>query len=130
MPLLNLLFGGDLSGYTGTFDIGGGGTSVNNTLTLSFSQAYTLPSLSILMGDYSTPDVLALDYDLTVGSFAFGGTSLGGGIYTADDLNALFGTGSQFAGIGSLTVVPEPGSVTLFSLAGGILLLLGRRNKR
>lgn len=132
LPALNLVLGGDLSGYTGTFDIGGGGNgnANNDTLTLSFGQAYTLPSLSVLMGDHGTPDILDLNYDLTVGSFAFNGSSLATGTYAVSDLNTQFGTGSQFAGTGSLTVVPEPGSIALASLAGGMLLLFRRRQKR
>jgi fibronectin-binding autotransporter adhesin len=69
----SLIFGGDLSGYTGTFDIGGGNTNVgtnNRRVTVGFSQAYNLPSLRILMGAHGTTDVLSLDHDLTVGSLS------------------------------------------------------------
>lgn len=131
---LGVTFGGDLSGYTGTFDIGGGGNggASFSTATISFAQAYNLPSLSMLMGDYSTPDILDLNYDLTVGSFAFNGTSLTSGTYTVSDLNTQFGNGSQFAGTGSLTVaaVPEPGSMTLASLGGGLMLVLALRRRK
>jgi fibronectin-binding autotransporter adhesin len=66
----SLIFGGDLSGYTGTFDIGGGTgfAGANKRVTVGFSQAYNLPSLRILMGAHGTTDVLRLDHDLTVGS--------------------------------------------------------------
>jgi autotransporter-associated beta strand protein len=68
----SLIFGGDLSGYTGTFDIGGGKgfANANQLVTVGFSQAYNLPSLRILMGAHGTTDVLRLDHDLTVGSLA------------------------------------------------------------
>ena len=131
-PILNLILGGDLSGYTGTFDLGGSaGSASNNKITLSFSQDYTL-SAGLEMGQYSTADVLDLNYDLTVGSFTFGATTLDAGTYDVSTLNTDFGNGAQFAGTGTLTVeaVPEPGTIALASLGGGFLLLLGRRQKR
>lgn len=127
---LNIVFGGDLSGYNGTFDLGGG-TGSFTTATLGFGQAYAL-SAGLMMGQYATADILNLDYNLSVTSFTFGANSLADGTYSVSQLNSLYGSGSQFTGTGSLTVgvVPEPGTMALASLAGGVALLLGRRQKR
>jgi hypothetical protein len=127
-PTLSLILGGDLSGYTGTLDLGGG-TGLFTTLTLGISQDYNLPSASMIMGAHGTADILALDYNLTLGAFTFDTTSLGVGTYDAGALNALFGNGSQFSGIASLTVVPEPSAVA-FGFLGLATLFLSRRQTR
>jgi hypothetical protein len=128
--LNTLRFNGDLSGFTGTFDIGGGTSSGGpRPVTVDFDQDYTL-SIDLLMGDYSTPDILNLDQDLTFNSLRFNGVYLGAGTYSAAALNALAGDGTQFVDNGgSLTLaVPEPGTMAL--LATGMMLLFGLRQKR
>lgn len=116
----SLVFTGDLSAYTGTFNVGGGGA----LLTLNLAQEYVLPNLGLAYGDFATADRLNLTHDISIGSFSYGGNSLAAGEYTVDDLNA-FGTGSQFLGSGTLTVIPEPAAALLGSL--GLLGLLRRR---
>ena len=51
--------------------------------------------------------------------------SIGGGIYTASDLNTFFGVVGVFSGTGTLTVVPEPSAALLGGLS--VLGLLRRR---
>jgi hypothetical protein len=130
-PVMTLSFAGDLSGFTGTFDIGGGtgntGGATSVVLRLDFNQDYNLSMVDFLMGTHGTNDQLNLDQNITVGSFTFGTTSLTAGDYTAADLNTQFGTGSQFLGEGILTVVPEPSAV-LFGGLGALAFLRRRRS--
>jgi len=131
-PVMTISFAGDLSGFTGTFDLGGG---TNNTggataavARLDFEQDYNLSMVDFLMGGHGTNDQLNLDQDLTFGSFTFNGNPLSAGTYDAAELNSLFGNGAQFIdGGGSLTVVPEPGATVLGGL--GMLALLRRRGR-
>lgn len=129
---LVIAFGGDLSAFTGTLDLGGGTTTTGaQAATLDFNQDYNLSAVSLIMGQSASADLLNLDQNLTFGSFTFNASSLGAGTYTAGDLNGLFGNGSQFVdGGGTLTIaaVPEPG--TLAMLAGGLGMLgIFRRRK-
>ncbi len=124
-------FGGALltafSGFTGILEVGGGGAAPG-VLTLDFDQDYVIPA-TLVMGTYSTPDILNLDQAVTVNHFKFGTTILAPDTYTADGLNDLFGNGSQFTGAGTLTVViPEPGAALLGGL--GSLILPRRRRTR
>ncbi|WP_265594228.1 hypothetical protein [Haloferula sp. BvORR071] len=114
-------FGGDLSGFTGTLQIGGGGAAPG-VVTLDFDQNYTLLA-SIVMGTAGTLDVLNLDQAITVNSFQFGATILAPHQYTVAELNALPGVvGSQFTGNGTLTVVPEPSALLLGGLSSFLLI--------
>ena len=100
-------FTGDLSGFTGTLALGGG----EKAATLDFDQDYDLSAADMVINT-AQADILNLDQAITVGSFTFGAESaLGAGTYSAADLNTLYGTGSQFTGAGSLTVVPEPATI-------------------
>jgi hypothetical protein len=124
-----ILFNGDLSGYTGTILVGGG----DNLVTVDFALDYNLPNLSLAYDGIgiTTLDDLNLTNNITVGSFTFGtgaNATLAAGTYTAAQLNATYGNGSQFTGAGSLTVVPEPCSAV--SLLGGVGMLLGLRRRR
>jgi hypothetical protein len=124
-------FAGDLSGFTGTLELGFTPLTTGNggNVTLEFNQAYNL-NASIVMGEYSSLDNLSLNYALTVNSFEFGATSLAAGTYTAGQLDSLVGNGSQFTGIGSLTVVPEPSAAVLLGSFGTLILVLRRRASR
>jgi alpha-galactosidase len=95
-----LRFSGDLSGFNGTFQIGGGNAGY---VTVVFNQDYNL-SAAITMGTLGgTLDVLNLSHALTVNSFQFGATILSAATYTVAQLNGLVGNGSQFTGTGTLT---------------------------
>ena len=130
-PVLTVSFSGDLSGFTGTLDLGGGSFGTNRVAVLDFNQDYFLPATSLSMGASGTDDILNLDQDVTFESFTFGVTGLGAGTYDAATLNSLFGNGSQFTGLGSLTVIPEPSSaVALFGVLalGAVAIRRHRRN--
>jgi hypothetical protein len=116
-----LIFNGDLSGYTGTFNVGGG----SSLLTLNLAQEYFLPNLGLAYGDFATADRLNLTHDISIGSFSFGGSSLAAGTYTATELNDEYSAGSRFFGDATLTVIPEPSAALLGGL--GLLGLLCRR---
>ena len=123
-------FTGNLSGFNGTFQIGGGSAGDTGYVTVNFAQAYDV-SAAITMGTASlnTLDVLDLSNPLTVNSFEFGTTSLAAGTYTSSQLDGLMGDGSQFTGPSTLTVVgtPEPSSAVLLGSFGALWLLLRRR---
>ncbi len=127
-------FTGNLSGFNGTFNLGGGTrTGGAKDATLDFGQDYFLPNVALVMGGTASADFLNLDQNLTFGSFSFASTVLSPGTYSAADLNTLFGNGGQFldlAGTHTLTVVPEPGASTLLAGAGCGLAFLGRRRRR
>ena len=125
-------FTGDLSGFTGTFNLGGGTrTGGAKDATLDFGQDYFLPGAGLVMGGFASADFLNLDQDLTFGSFSFASTSLTAGTYSAETLNGLFGNGSQFIDLGgTLTVIPEPGAAALLAGAGCALVALTRRRQR
>jgi hypothetical protein len=128
-PTKTIVFSGDISAFTGTISLGGGETAA----TLRFDQGYTNTSLAFVMGTGSTADLLNLNNNLTFGSFSFGVTALSPGTYSATDLNALFGTGSQFLDNGgSLTIaaVPEPSTVAMFAAVIGLAVAgFGRRRR-
>ncbi len=129
-PVLTIAFSGDLSGFTGSFNLGGGSFGVNRVAVLDFNQNYNLPSTSFIMGASGTTDILNLDQNVAFGSFSFGSTVLGAGTYSVAALNGLFGTGSQFTGTGSLTVVPEPGTSAALMGTSGLLAALALRRRR
>ena len=128
-PILTLALGGDLSGFNGVLNLGGGtSTSGSINATLDFNLNYTLPFVAFVMGQSASADVVNLDQNVTFGSFTFGSTSLAAGTYTATDLNGLVGNGSQFIdGGGTLTVVPEPSTFAM--LTAGLTLLAIRRRR-
>ncbi len=128
--ILGISFSGDLSGFTGTLKLGGGSFGIERVAVLDFNQDYFLPQTTLIMGASGTNDKLNLDQNLTFGSFSFGATALGAGTYDSATLNGLFGTGSQFTGLGSLTVVPEPGTYASLMGAASLLAVLGFRRRQ
>lgn len=94
-----LSFSGNLSGFQGSFDVGGG----SGPITMDFNQDYNL-AVGVVMGGHTSVDILKLDQAITLKSFKFGATLLAPGTYTAAQLNPLFGNGSQFIGAGTLTI--------------------------
>ncbi len=99
-------FGGALSAFTGTLDIGGG----PRTVTVGFNQNYDLPDVHVLFGTRGTADRFKLDHNLKFATFTLGATALESGtVYTAADLNALAG-GALFTGGGTLSVYQSPPS--------------------
>ena len=92
----------------------GNGSSIANTATLFFGDAGT-----ITLNNASTETVLGIIQ-------TDDSQSIGGGTFTAAQLNSFFGV-SSFAGTGTLTVVPEPSAAFLGGL--GVFGLLRRRRK-
>jgi hypothetical protein len=121
---LTVSFGGDLSGYNGKLVLGGG----QSPLMLDFNQNYDLPNVGLVMGTAGTADKLRLDQNLKFASFTFGTNSLPTNtVYTAANLNALFGSGTQFIdGSGSLSVYGLPPPLfTITSVAVAFTNTLG-----
>ena len=122
----------DFSAYTGTLDIGGGNTRV----TVSFGAGdHDLSGATLALdsaGAFGTSDILNLDGNVSVASFAFETQNLVVGTYSSADLNTLFST-TRFTGVGSLTVSAIPESSTFALLAGAAALgvySLRRRHRR
>ena len=92
----------------------GNGSSIANTATLFFGDAG-----KITLNNASTETVLGIIQ-------TDDSQSIGGGTFTAAQLNSFFGV-SSFAGTGTLTVVPEPSAAFLGGL--GVFGLLRRRRK-
>jgi len=92
----------------------GNGSSIADTATLFFGDAGTITlnngSTETLLGITQTDD----------------SQSIGGGTFTAAQLNSFFGV-TSFTGSGTLTVVPEPSAAFFGGL--GVLGLLRRRRK-
>jgi lysophospholipase L1-like esterase len=98
-----LVFSGDLSRFFGTIEMGSSFSPIAVDFTAA---AMDLAGAHLSMGNGSTADSLRLSASLTFNSFTFGGTGLAPGTYSAGDLNARFGNGSQFLDNGgTLTVL-------------------------
>lgn len=102
--------GTSLNGFAGALDIGGGETNAGgaNPVTVDFDQPYIMSDAAMVMGQRATADILNLDANISVKSFAFNGTGLGIGTYDIATLNTTFGNGFQFTGTGTLTVTVGP----------------------
>ena len=102
--------GTSLNGFAGTLEIGGGETNAGgaNPVTVDFNQPYVMSEAAVVMGQLATADILNLDANISVKSFAFNGTGLGIGTYDVATLNTTFGNGLQFTGTGTLTVTVGP----------------------
>ena len=92
----------------------GNGSSIADTATLFFGDAGT-----ITLNNASTETVLGITQ-------TDDSQSIGGGTFTAAQLNSFFGV-SSFGGTGTLTVVPESSAALLGGL--GVLGLLRRRRR-
>jgi hypothetical protein len=98
--------GTSLNGFSGTLDIGGGTTRA----IVDFNRPYVMNNAGITMGKHATADVLNLGANISVKTFTFNSTGLESGTYDVATLNTTFGNGSQFTGVGTLTVAVGPDS--------------------
>lgn len=125
-----LAISGDLSDYTGDLLVEGGTT----TLILDLNQNYDLPDVDLVIEDHTNRvHVLQLDdQTIKLKTFTFGSNTLATGTaYTADQLDAFFGTTNRFTGATGTLEVYESGAVIptiapdieSFSIAGGTVSL-------
>lgn len=121
-----IAFTGDLSGFSGTLDIGNS-VSGRENLTVSLSGA-NLGNATVKMGFYTSMDILNLTGSTSMKAFNYNGTVLGNGTYDVSTLNSMFG--SQFTGTGSLTVVPEPSTFAMLLGSLGITIVFLCRVRR
>lgn len=105
-----------------------------STLKLDYDWA-TTGSLTLVSngGTYLSAVTMELDQNISVGAFSIAGTTFAAGTYYyADFVNAGFANyiapGSNL--LGSLTVVPEPGTVALLVISLGFVVLLRRRTRK
>jgi hypothetical protein len=127
-----IAFTGNLAGFSGTIDIGNSSFSPTRNLTVSFNNA-DLSGATLKMGFYTSVDILELSGSVSMSALDFNGTTLSDGTYSVADLNARLGNGSQFTGLGSLTIgaIPEPSTyAALVGLAGLTAAGMGRRRRR
>lgn len=127
-----LIFSGDLSGFSGTLYMG-----VSDAMTApgsSFSLTSDALNATVQL-DYTTPNFL---FDLGSDNITVGALSLGSGtgtlvagnmVYDATMLNDLAG-GSFFTGTGTITVVPEPGTLALGAVGLLVTVSLLRHRRR
>jgi hypothetical protein len=123
-------FTGNLSGFSGTLDIGNAVST--KSVTVSLNNA-SLGAATVKMGFYNSLDVLDLSGSISLSALNFNGTTLSDGTYSVADLNTRLGNGSQFTGLGSLTIgaIPEPSTyAALVGLAGLTAAGMGRRRRR
>ncbi|MDF3129644.1 PEP-CTERM sorting domain-containing protein [Kiritimatiellaeota bacterium B1221] len=71
--------------------------------------------------------VMTLDQDHTFGSVSIAGDVLAAGTYTFADLNSSYDANFVDGGTGSITVIPEPGSIVLLFVGMTGLFALTRR---
>lgn len=111
------------NGTLGTADV-----SVLSGQTLTLGNSLSLDSSAILTFDITS--LINLDYSgtMVIGDLGLGSTFIANGIYNTSQLNSFFG-GSNFSGIGSIEVVPEPRAYALFAVAGLFFLVIRRRRK-
>ena len=99
----------------------GGGSAHNyigNSATLTFSAGLAASAINL---NFSGTDALA-------GVSLNGGANyLSIGVYSATDLNSLYGS-SAFTGLGNLQIVPEPGAMSLIGI--GLMLVMALMKKR
>jgi hypothetical protein len=103
--------------------LGTGNITIGTPAGFDTDYDLSLPSSSL-----SLNGLMQLDQNDRFGSVSINGTPLAPGTYTANDLAAQFPSNFVPGGTGSLTVVPEPGS--LAALIVPTALLLARRARR
>jgi hypothetical protein len=106
-------------------------TIATNTFTSFFESDVDLVSIGTLTLTGSNT-ILRLDEQLTFGAVTINGSSLAPGVYSTAQLEGMFPTniadvGSGSTADGTLTVVPEPSSTTLFLVTS--LCLVARRRR-
>lgn len=117
---------GDISGFAGTFYVSTADGGVAYGSAFSITSSAPLATLQLAV---DSPNFLFnVANDITFGSLLLGDTALGAGTYTVADLD-VFAPG-KFFGDGSITVVPEPATTALMSvaLAAGAVALRRRRS--
>ncbi len=113
-------------GFVASGDGSLGNASVFIDTLVKFDADYDIsnPTKSLVMDG-----VMTLDQDHTFGSVSIAGNALAAGTYSFADLNSSYDTNFADGGTGSITVVPEPGSLALLVVAMAGFLALTRRRK-
>lgn len=98
-------FAGDLTGFAGTLEMGGGDVAG----TIEFAQSYNATNTTLALRNPST-DIINLTTNVTFLALNYGTNSLPVGTYTAAEINASYvGNGIQFIGTnGTLSVITAP----------------------
>jgi len=108
---------GNASGFSGTFQSTFGTTDWKNDADLSNA------TYEIVTAGYE--DVI-LNSDIKVGSLVIGSTTYGPGTYSFATLNAAHDSSFVDGGTGSITVIPEPGTLGLIGLSSAGIMVVRR----
>lgn len=109
---------------TGDVTVANGATlSLMNDSAIADTAILRLEQFGLLNGKLN----LALDFNETVGGLYLGEAFMAPGTYGSSLSDATFQSDVFFSGLGTLTVVPEPGSVALLGVALVPLAMVRRR---
>lgn len=94
--------------------------------TITFEQTYDLRSNATFANTFRKADLLPLEFrEIVLHGMTVGGIA---GLGTPGEVNGVPGYKELLpVAFGELAVIPEPGTVVLIGLGGGILVLAGRR---
>lgn len=109
---------------TAANSLGSGSITVATLGGLDFDYAYNQPAATLLLGGF-----MALDQNIIVGALTVSGTAFAPGTYNYGAFTAAGKSGNFTNGSGTITVVPESGSIALLA-AASLITLRRRRSSR
>ncbi|OJV26485.1 MAG: hypothetical protein BGO12_09410 [Verrucomicrobia bacterium 61-8] len=134
-----LLIGNQNDSYSGNVTVSAGTLQTDSLGTLGTADVSVLADSTLTLGNslsldnssaltFTLTSIINLNYagTMSIADLGLGATFIDAGTYTATELNDFFG-GSNFAGIGSINVVPEPQSLALVAIGIFSLTTIYRR---
>jgi hypothetical protein len=115
---------GDISSFTGTLYFAQAATPTS--VGSDFSIAGSAPLATLQFATGATSFLFNVNNNISFSSVILNGGALAPGTYSVSDLNGF--AGGKFAGLGSITVIPEPSTIGLGVV--GLLGLLAVKRRR